>query len=89
MLKDKSERTIELTLWGDKANDPGATLYESVRDGRHPVLICKSALLNQSNPKGKLTKVGLVVRFLSCMHVLTVCLFTLTNDVHLYVQSGN
>jgi replication factor A1 len=44
-LCDDSNCSIDVTLWGDKAEDPGTELFESVREGQHPVLVLKSVLL--------------------------------------------
>ena len=42
-LRDDSNSSIDVTLWGERAEDPGAALYDAVRDGRHPVMVLKSA----------------------------------------------
>jgi Replication protein A OB domain len=43
VLRDASNASIEVTLWGDRAEDPGAQLFEARREGQHPVLVLKSA----------------------------------------------
>jgi replication factor A1 len=42
-LKDDSARTIELTMWGDKVDDPGMDLFERSRRDEHPVIVIKGA----------------------------------------------
>ena len=43
VVRDDSSRSIEVTLWGEKADTPGAELFELARSGQHPVLVIKSA----------------------------------------------
>lgn len=43
VVRDDSGRSIELTLWGEKAENVGAELFEHSRAGQHPVLVIKSA----------------------------------------------
>lgn len=44
VVRDDTGRSIELTLWGEKAETVGAELFEQSRSGQHPVLVIKSAL---------------------------------------------
>ena len=43
-LRDDSNASIEVTLWGDKAQSPGQELFERVRAGEHPIAVVKGAL---------------------------------------------
>lgn len=43
VVRDDSGRSIELTLWGEKAETVGAEIFEHSRAGNHPVLVIKSA----------------------------------------------
>ena len=44
VIRDDSLKSVEVTLWGDKASGIGAQLFDSFRAGQHPVLVIKGAL---------------------------------------------
>lgn len=43
-LRDDSNASIDVTLWGDKADIAGTEIFNAVRGGCHPVVVLKSAL---------------------------------------------
>jgi hypothetical protein len=43
ILRDDSGKSIEITLWGEKAEGVGAQLFECARNSQHPVLVVKGA----------------------------------------------
>ena len=45
VIRDDSLKSVEVTLWGDKAQGIGATLFDKFRAGDHPVLVIKGTLL--------------------------------------------
>eukprot|EP00892_Ulva_mutabilis_P012722 jgi/Ulvmu1/9822/UM056_0063.1 len=57
VVRDDSSRSIEVTLWGEKAESPGAALFEAARSNQHPVLVIKSARIGEFNGKN-LSTVG-------------------------------
>ncbi|PSS15480.1 Replication protein A DNA-binding subunit A like [Actinidia chinensis var. chinensis] len=50
-LKDQSERSVELTLWGDFCNREGQQLQEMVDSGLSPVLAVKAGKVNDFSGK--------------------------------------
>ena len=42
-IRDNSNRSIEVTLWGEKVENPGKHIFETVRDGARPLLLLKGA----------------------------------------------
>ena len=44
-IRDNSNRSIEVTLWGEKVENPGKHIFETVRDGARPLLLLKGAHL--------------------------------------------
>lgn len=50
-LRDDTQRSIELTLWGKYANEPGDQLYNAHQAGLHPIVAVKSARVGDFNGK--------------------------------------
>ncbi|KAL6548103.1 Rpa1ap [Orobanche hederae] len=50
-LKDQSERSVELTLWGDFSNREGHQLQEMVDNGTFPILAVKAGKVNDFSGK--------------------------------------
>ncbi|KAL6558226.1 Replication protein A 70 kDa DNA-binding subunit A [Orobanche minor] len=50
-MKDQSERSVELTLWGDFCNREGQQLQEVVDNGIFPILAVKSGKVNDFSGK--------------------------------------
>ncbi|KAL6523631.1 Replication protein A 70 kDa DNA-binding subunit A [Orobanche gracilis] len=50
-LKDQSERSVELTLWGDFCNREGQQLQEMVDNGAFPILAVKAGKVNNFSGK--------------------------------------
>jgi replication factor A1 len=42
-LRDDSNASIDVTLWGDKAEVSGTEIFNAVRNGHHPIVVLKSA----------------------------------------------
>ena len=51
VLRDPSGCSVEVTLWGAYASDPGEALHAAVLSGRHPLLAVKSARVGEFNGK--------------------------------------
>lgn len=50
-IRDDSNRSIELTLWGKYANEPGDHLQAAFQNGVHPIVAIKSARVGDFNGK--------------------------------------
>lgn len=50
-LRDTSKASIELTLWGQLTEDPGAQISQAVESNQHPVLAVKAARVGDFNGK--------------------------------------
>lgn len=50
-IRDNSGRSIELTLWGGYASNPGDSLAAAIAAGKHPILAVKSARVGDYNGK--------------------------------------
>ncbi|KAK9813638.1 hypothetical protein WJX73_001046 [Symbiochloris irregularis] len=48
-LRDQSNRSVELTLWGEYAMNPGEELEAAYKDGHKPILAIKSARVGDFN----------------------------------------
>ncbi|KAL4425850.1 hypothetical protein ABPG75_009866 [Micractinium tetrahymenae] len=57
ILRDDSGRSIELTMWGKFANEPGDQIFQMVSSGYHPVVAVKNALVGEFNGRS-LSTVG-------------------------------
>ncbi|GAB4823832.1 hypothetical protein N2152v2_010878 [Parachlorella kessleri] len=51
IVKDSSGRSIELTLWGGFASNPGEQLQQMLQAGQHPVVVVKGARVGDYNGK--------------------------------------
>ncbi|KAL3155866.1 hypothetical protein ABBQ32_012870 [Trebouxia sp. C0010 RCD-2024] len=51
VLRDNSNRSIELTMWAEFASEPGDQLAQIVEQGGHPVVAVKSARVGDFNGK--------------------------------------
>lgn len=49
IIRDDSNTSIELTLWGKYANEPGDQLQQAIQNGVHPILAVKSARVGDYN----------------------------------------
>lgn len=45
VLRDDSAKSVEVTLWADKATGIGTDLFDRFRAGQHPVLVVKGTIL--------------------------------------------
>ena len=43
VLRDDSNCSIEITVWGDKVDTVGATMFEASKAGQHPIVCIKCA----------------------------------------------
>jgi replication factor A1 len=50
-IRDDSGRSVELTLWGKYANEPGDHLFSAFQGGMRPVVAVKSARVGDFNGK--------------------------------------
>ena len=62
-IKDDSNASIELTLWGSYVQDPGAQLEADLQQGRHPVVAIKAARVGdyQGKTLGTISSTTLLV----------------------------
>ncbi|CAL5229462.1 g12788 [Coccomyxa viridis] len=48
-IRDDSGSSVEVTLWGGYAQEPGDALQEAVAEGRHPIVAIKNAKVGDYN----------------------------------------